>query len=208
MRYPPPLHYAPDTGSASAESAPAESAGSTPAETEEDPRLIKVGFLFRPHGVSGELKVKPETSDPTQFEVFDRVWIGPKSDSCIAHDIASVRYQQTKRGTTVILQLDGVDSRDDAEMITKQSVFVPEDELLIDDDELLLHDLIDLEVVTTEGEAFGTVTDVVEHPAHLTLMIRRHDGPEAMIPFVDDFVANVDLDVGTLTVELIDGLVE
>jgi 16S rRNA processing protein RimM len=202
-----PTYYAPDTGSASAESASADSDETAPVDADDAP-LIQVGFVFRPHGVGGELKIKPETSDPTQFEVFERVWIGPKAESSSAYDIASVRYQQTKRGTTVILQLDGVDSRDDAELITKQSVFVPEDELLIDEEELLLHDLIDLEVVTTAGDAFGVVTDVVEHPAHLTLMIRRHDGPEAMIPFVDDFVAGVDLGAGCLTVELIDGLVE
>ncbi len=201
------LHYAPDSGSASAEPASADSEGTAPVDA-DDASLIQVGFVFRPHGVRGELKVKPETSDPTQFEVFERVWIGPKAESCSTYDIASVRYQQTKRGTTVILQLDGVDSRDDAEVITKQSVFVPEDELLINDEELLLHNLIDLEVVTTDGDAFGVITDVAENPAHLTLVIRRHDGPEAMIPFVDDFVANVDVDAGTLTVELIDGLAE
>jgi 16S rRNA processing protein RimM len=201
------MYHAPDTGSVSADPASADSRENAPADADDAP-LIQVGFVFRPHGVRGELKVKPETPDPTQFEVFERVWVGPKAESSSAYDVASVRYQQTKRGTTVIMHLDGVDSRDDAEIITKQSVFVPEDELLIDDEELLLHDLIDLEVVTTAGDAFGVITGIVENPAHLTLVIRRHDGPEAMIPFVDDFVVDVDVDAGRLTVELIEGLAE
>lgn len=170
--------------------------------------LVQVGFIFRPHGVRGELKVNPETSSPDQFERFEQVWVGPNESAVSPYVPTSVRYQQTKRGTTVILQLDGVDSRESAEAITKQSLFVPADALDVDEDELMLHNLVDLEVVSVEGVRIGTVEDVLEHPAHITLTIRCTDGREAMIPFVADFVRDVDLDAGRLEVTPIEGLLD
>jgi len=211
MRDAPSMHSAPESSDAAdldSASAGRETAGAGESDPTGELNLVKVGFVFRPHGVQGELKIKPETPNPEQFEAFDRVWVGSGPDTCTVYSIASVRYQQTKRGTTVILQLDDIASRDAAETITKQSVFVPEEALVIDDDEVLLHDLIDVTVQVASGEAIGVVTDILEHPAHLTLVIRRHDGPETMLPFVDDFVRDVDVEAGTLTVDLIDGLAE
>lgn len=170
--------------------------------------LVQVGFIFRPHGVRGELKINPETSSPDQFERFEQIWVGPNEHGASPYVPTSVRYQQTKRGTTVILQLDGVDSRERAEAITKQSLFVPAEVLEVDDDELMLHNLVDLDVVSTTDERIGVVEDVLEHPAHITLTIRRTDGREAMIPFVADFVHDVDLDAGRLVVTPIEGLLD
>jgi len=170
--------------------------------------LVQVGFIFRPHGVRGELKINPETSSPDQFERFEQIWVGPNEHGASPYVPTSVRYQQTKRGTTVILQLDGVDSRERAEAITKQSLFVPAEALEVDDDELMLHNLVDLDVVSTTDERIGVVEDVLEHPAHITLTIRCTDGREAMIPFVADFVHDVDLDAGRLVVTPIEGLLD
>ncbi len=170
--------------------------------------LVQVGFIFRPHGVRGELKINPETSSPDQFERFEQIWVGPDEHDASPYVPTSVRYQQTKRGTTVILQLDGVGSRERAEAITKQSLFVPAEALEVDEDELMLHTLVDLDVVLTTDERIGVVEDVLEHPAHITLTIRCTDGREVMIPFVADFVHDVDLDAGRLVVTPIEGLLD
>lgn len=170
--------------------------------------LVQVGFIFRPHGVRGELKINPETSSPDQFERFEQIWVGPDEHDASPYVPTSVRYQQTKRGTTVILRLDGVGSRERAEAITKQSLFVPAEALEVDEDELMLHTLVDLDVVLTTDERIGVVEDVLEHPAHITLTIRCTDGREVMIPFVADFVHDVDLDAGRLVVTPIEGLLD
>lgn len=90
----------------------------------------------------------------------------------------------------------------------KQSLFVPADALEVDEDELMLHTLVDLDVVTTEDKRIGVVEDALEHPAHITLSIRCMDGREALIPFVADFVHDVDLDEGRLVITPIEGLLD
>jgi len=172
--------------------------------------LIQVGFVFRPHGLDGELKVNPEyTDDPARFETLETVYLGRERHEVTEHSITSVRYQETKRGTTVILGISGVTTRDDSEAVTKQNVYAHEDALDLGEGEVFVHDLVGLTVVTeAEGEVIGTVSNYVEMPAQDVYVIQRTDGEEAMIPAVDDFVVEVDLEGERLVVRPLDGLLE
>jgi len=171
--------------------------------------LVRLGQIFRPHGVRGELKIAPDMEDPTRFEALDVVYVGPHEGRVTPHRITSVRYQETKRGVTVILQLDGVADRDDAEGVAKQHLYAAEDALPpLDEDELFVHDLIGLEVVTDAGDPVGTVANVLALPAHDVYVVHEPGQPERMIPAVDDFIIDLDLDAGRLVVRPIEGLLD
>jgi 16S rRNA processing protein RimM len=163
----------------------------------------------RPHGMEGELKVNPEhTDDPARFEELDTVYVGQSPRQVTAHTISSVRYQQTKRGTTVILGLADVASRDDAERVAKLRVFAHEDDLELAEDEVFIHDLVGLTVVTESGDELGTVANYMEMPAQDVFVVRRPGHEEAMIPAVEDFIIEVDVAGGKLVVRPIEGLFE
>ncbi|MFB6247116.1 MAG: ribosome maturation factor RimM [Salinibacter sp.] len=171
--------------------------------------MVQVGFVFRAHGIDGELKVNPEhTDDPARFEELDTVYLGRSPHAVTRHAIASVRYQETKRGTTVILGLADVASRSDAEAVMKQKVFADEADLELADDELFIHDLVGLTVVTEAGEALGTVANYMEMPAQDVFVVHQPEAGEAMIPAVEDFIVDIDLDEGRLVVRLIEGLLD
>src|SRR6056297_833429 len=192
----------------SSESAPDADSGSTFADVAPE-AMGQVGFVFRPHGMEGELKVNPEhTDDPARFEDLDTVYIGRTPHQVTRHTIASVRYQQTKRGTTVILGLSDVETRDDAEAIAKLHVFAHEDDLELAEDEVFIHDLVGLEVVTEEGEMIGTVANYMEMPAQDVFVVTRPNTDEAMIPAVEDFIVDIDLEGGQLVVRLVEGHIE
>jgi 16S rRNA processing protein RimM len=188
------------------DSAPA----SRPSFADVDPdAMIQIGFVYRPHGMEGELKVNPEhTDDPARFEELDTVYVGRSPHQVTRHTISSVRYQETKRGTTVILGLADVETRSEAETITKLHVFADEEDLELADDEVFIHDLVGLEVVTDEGEVLGTVANYVEMPAQDVFVVRRPDREEAMIPAVEEFILEVDVEGGRLLVRLVEGLIE
>jgi len=171
--------------------------------------LIRVGFVYRPHGLEGELKINPEhTDDPTRFEEFETIYIGSRARRVRSYRVRSVRYQETKRGTTVILGVEGVDSRGDADAVTKMKVFAVEEDLELAEDEFFVHELVGLDVVTEAGDVLGTVSNYMEMPAQEVFVVRRPEGGEAMIPAVEDFILDVDLDAGMVTIEPIEGLLE
>jgi 16S rRNA processing protein RimM len=171
--------------------------------------LIRLGRIYRPHGVRGELKVAPDMDDPTRFEALDVVYVGSNERRVTRHRITSVRYQETKRGITVILQLDGIADRSNAEVIAKQSLYANEEDLPpLGDDELFVHDLIGLDVVTEDGTAVGTLSNVLPMPAHDMYVVHRPGHAEQMIPAVDDFIVDVDLEAGRVVIRPIEGLLE
>jgi len=82
-------------------------------------------------------------------------------------------------------------------------------ELLASSDELdgqphyRVGDLLGLPVETASGRLVGSVSDVLETPAHEVLAVRTADGGEVLIPLVDELVS---LEDGALRV--VDGLLE
>lgn len=191
---------------------PSDSTPDSPSPTYADvapEAMVQVGFVFRAHGMEGELKVNPEhTDDPERFEELDTVYLGRSPRAVTRHEIASVRYQETKRGTTVILGLADVASRSDAEAVMKQKVFADEADLELADDEIFIHDLVGLSVVTEAGETLGTVANYMEMPAQDVFVVHRPEAGEAMIPAVEDFIVDIDLDGGHLVVRPIEGLLD
>lgn len=171
--------------------------------------MVQVGFVFRPHGMDGELKVNPEhTDDPTRFEDLDTVYVGQEPHRVTRHTVASVRYQETKRGTTVILGLEGVETRSDAEALSKRLVFAHEEALELAEDEVFVHDLVGLEVVNEDGDVLGTVSNYMEMPAQDVFVVRRPNHEEAMIPAVEEFILEVNIEEGALVVRPPEGLID
>lgn len=171
--------------------------------------LLLVGRVYRAHGLLGELKVIPETDEPQRFSGFELVYLGGDVEDAVAYPVEKVRFQETKHGITVVLKLAGIESKDAADSIRKVNVYAREDDLPpVDEDEVFLHDLVGLSVITEEGEKIGQVKEVLEMPAQLVYVVVQEGGNEVMIPDVPEFVLDVDIDGGTLTIRPIEGLIE
>lgn len=169
--------------------------------------LVQVGFVFRPHGMDGELKIDPSsTDDPARFEELPFVFLGAQPHRVTRHPVASVRYQQTKRGVTVILGVEGIEDRDDAEAVAKFKVFATEEALELGEDELFAHELVGWTVVTEDDTILGTVANLMEMPAQDMFVVRTPDDEEKMIPAVEDFVLAIDEKEEQVVVRPIDGL--
>ena len=67
------------------------------------------------------------------------------------------------------------------------------------------HQIIGLQVRTTQGELIGTVTDVLTGKSNDNYIIQSMRG-EILIPAIEDVVQSIDLDRGCITIEAIDGL--
>ncbi|MFB6272610.1 MAG: ribosome maturation factor RimM [Salinibacter sp.] len=171
--------------------------------------LVQVGFIFRPHGMDGELKIDPSsTDDPTRFEDLPVVFVGAHPHRVARHAVASVRYQQTKRGVSVILGLEGIDDRDDSEAVAKMKVFATEEALGLEEGELFAHELVGWTVVTEEGSTLGTVANLMEMPAQDMFVVRTPDDEQKMLPAVEDFILAFDEEEERIVVRPIEGLMD
>lgn len=168
-----------------------------------------IGRIIRSHGVRGEMKVVPETDDPARLLELESVFVGENEDAAVQYDVTMARTQQSKKGIVVLMSLAGVDGRDAADALRHQSVFAAQNELPpLEEGEYYLHDLVDCDVETVEGDHVGRLKEVMELPAQNIYVIARTGKPDVMVPAVPAFIEKVDVDANRIVINSIDGLLD
>ena len=161
---------------------------------------IKIGKAVNAVGLKGELKVFHYSDYKERFEELDKVWLGNS-----LYGIAGVRYWKD----IVILKLLGIDDRTEAEKHKGEDVYIDKaDVRKLPEGTYHIFDLIGMKVVDEDGAVLGTVSDVIKNSAQDLYEIERNDKGKFLIPAVEEFVRNIDLDGRTITVRLIEGLTD
>ena len=165
---------------------------------------VVVGRIGRPHGVRGEVTVEVRTDDPDLRFVQGAVLrTDPPERGPIT--IAGVHWHSG----TLLLRLEGVDSREAAEAVRNTELVVPVAELpeIEDPDSYYDHQLVGLTARLPDDAVLGEVTAIL-HEAQDLLVVRRVEGGEVLIPFVSAIVPTVDLAGGFVVVDPPEGLLD
>jgi 16S rRNA processing protein RimM len=168
----------------------------TPDPTLDPRTAVTVGRIVAAHGVRGEVKVEPLSDFPERFAAGSVLWLDGTPRT-----VERGRFQQR----TVILKLEGVDTRNDAEALAGKTLLVPEAAEIADEGVYYLHDVIGARVQTTAGEALGELADVFSTGSNDVYVVRGARG-ELLLPALDDVVLEVDLPGRRIVVEVPDGL--
>jgi len=171
-------------------------------EVQELLRLV-VGRIGKAQGVKGEATVEVRTDDPElRFAPGAVLLTDPPERGPLT--IRAGRVQ----GGRLVLSFEGVPDRTAVEKL-RNTMLVAEvdpDELPDDPDEYYDHQLEGLQVRSVDGVELGVVEQMVHGPAQDLFVIRRPDGGELLLPFIAEFVPEVDLEAGTLLVDPPEGL--
>jgi 16S rRNA processing protein RimM len=170
---------------------------------------VVVGRIGRPHGVRGLVTVEVRTDDPDlRFAPGSVLLTDPGERGPLT--VAGARWHSG----SLLLQLvtpDGavVGDREAADALRNTRLLVPVGDLpdLDDPDVFYDHQLIGLGARLADGTALGEVT-AVRHEGAETLVVRRPEGGELLVPFVAAIVPTVDVAGGFLVVDPPEGLLE
>jgi 16S rRNA processing protein RimM len=169
-------------------------------------RFLSIGLVTRPHGVNGEVRLRLHNAASTALDEVDEVYLALPGAAGEPHryNVEGARYVEGG----ALCELEGVADRDQADLLRGAEVCVLRDQLApLGDGEFYLGDLEGCAVVTRDGTAFGVVHQVQELGAHDTLVI--HDGEiERLLPYVPQFVVDVDLQARRVVVDPPEGLPE
>ncbi len=168
-----------------------------PEQREPREGYIAVGRVLRPWGLNGDVKVEPLTDFTERFLAGARLWVDGKRR----------RVEHSREGNGFLyLKLGGVNSPDEAGDLRGLLLEVPESDLTpLAEGEFYHHQLTGLNVVSSTGEALGTVREILEPGPNSVFVV---DGPhgEVLIPYIEDIVTRVDPAAGIIEVEVIEGL--
>jgi len=171
----------------------------------ETPRYLLLGEILRPHGIRGELRMRVLTDYPERISKRGYIFLGkdPNTDKAIRYTVEAMRMHHDYG----LLKLAGVDDRTAAEAYRELFVMIPlEDAVPLEEGEVYLFQLIGLTVQTSAGEILGKLTEVLETGANDVYFVDSPKYGDVLIPATDDTIVEVNVEAGTITVELPEGL--
>ncbi len=161
---------------------------------------IKIGQVVNVVGLKGELKVYHFSDYKERFEELEKVYL-----ENTPYRISGVRYMKEM----VILKLEGIDDRTEAERHKGEDVSIDETGLrVLPEDTYHIFELIGMKVVDEHGSQIGTLCDVIKNSAQDLYEVERENNGKFLIPAVDEFILNIDTKSRFITVRLIEGLME
>lgn len=158
--------------------------------------LVLMGYVRGAFGVRGWVKIHADTGSADSLFDYPVWWLGRDGQW------SSYRFEDgLVQPKALAAKLEGVDSREAAEAMRGMQIAIPRSEFPeTADDEYYWSDLIGLDVVNKDGQRFGQVVELMETGANEVLVVREGKG-EWLIPFVGQFVLDVNLTDKRITVD-------
>lgn len=163
--------------------------------------MIVLGRIVAPFGIKGWLKIHPFGDDPLSWGEMSQWWIAKNADAPDAEWKPIGLREIKEHGAGVVAVLEGVTDRNAAEALQGMYFAAPREAMPnTETDEYYWGDLVGLTVQNQAGETLGTVESLLSTGAHDVLQIKDGD-EERLIPFVANFVLEVDLPTRTIRVD-------
>lgn len=162
--------------------------------------MVVMARVGAPHGVRGEVRVKPLSSDPSVLLDAKRWWMrrqltGGAWQPC---RLRGARFA----GDQVIAQIDDAATRDAAATLRGAEIGVDRADLPpAGSGQWYRHDLIGMAVVTRAGLRLGTVRAFRDNGAHPLVEVAGEGGAERLIPWVPQYILAVDADARRVDVD-------
>jgi 16S rRNA processing protein RimM len=158
---------------------------------QQSERFVLLGIVTKPHGIKGELKVRPFTEHPESFTRYRRMYLAGNDEN----DKTPCTNVQTRvNGRTVILRLEECSTRERAEQLAGMRIWVASSDLApIDDDHFYLHTLEGKHGWTEDGMYLGMVRAFLSAGGQDVLVVGEGN-TEYLIPVVRKFIIAIEED--------------
>ena len=167
-------------------------------------QFLRVGVISSTHGVRGEVKVFPTTDDPERFKKLKKVIL----DTGKGHQTLEIQGVKFFRNM-VILKFKGYDNINDIEKYKGMDLLVDrEDAVPLGENENFIVDLIDMTVVTDQGETLGTLVDVMQTGANDVYVVETKEKKEILLPAIKDCILDVNVEEKRMLVHVLEGLLD
>lgn len=162
-------------------------------------QFLEAGEIVNTHGIRGEIKIMPWADSPEFLCQFKTLYM----------DGNPVKVLSSRPHKTMVLALlEGITSVEEAMKLKGKVLFIDRSDVTLPEGRHFLADLMGLTVLdAATGEELGKVEDILTPPAHNVYVVRGK-GKEYMIPAVDAFLAETNVESGYIKVNLIEGMGE
>lgn len=165
---------------------------------------VKVGKIKDAHGLKGELYFLSFSGEISWLEDLPKVFLEKENQSFKEYKLEKMK--PFKEGA--ILQFEGIKDRTQAEGLKGDMLYIPEEELVSEPGEVIyLNELLHFQVKNEEGKVLGEVKDFSSNGIQDILVISKGE-LEYEVPFVDQFIVEINYDEKYLIMDFPEGLMD
>ena len=165
---------------------------------------IQIAKLNKTFGLKGEFRAYSLTDFPEErFKKGKTMFfLDPKTSETTPFTLSSYR----KKDPFVFIGFKEIQTIEEAEKHLGKFLVIPKEEAVIPNGAFHVFDLLDCEVYSEEGEKIGVVIDIFSYSPVKNLRIKREGKNDLQVPFVDQFIKQVDVEAKRIVIHVIEGL--
>ncbi|TQS75581.1 ribosome maturation factor RimM [Ornithinibacillus gellani] len=168
-------------------------------------KYYNVGKIINTHGIRGEVKVYRITDFEDRFQVGSKLLLANDRSEPVELEITSHRVH---KGFD-LLKFKGYNNVNDVESFKGLHLQIAEaQQTALEQGEYYYREIIGCTVFTNFGEQIGEITEILSPGANDVWVVKRLDGSEVYIPYIEDVVKDVDVHEKKVMIELMEGLLE
>src|SRR5699024_3487589 len=154
----------------------------------------QIGHIARSHGVQGEVLVIPDRYAPTLFDSLDLVHITNTRGDLIPARIESVRVQEKGNRQSFFVKFEHISDRTEAEELKQEAIYIDRNKLQNGSGQVDgIPDFNGFEILV-KGKLAGEVKRTITNPAHPILQVSMTNGESILIPCVDEYIRDIDVE--------------
>jgi 16S rRNA processing protein RimM len=172
------------------------------SQSEGTPQYLVIGRIVKPHGLRGEVILTP---------LYNVEPVIPDIKNVVCYVNGKERRLQIVRARPhkgrFIVKFSGIDKIEDCQFLIDMDVYASAE--FFEDDikkKILLWQLKDLNIYSREGNKIGILSSVFETPAHPVIVVETVNGNEFLLPAVDNFIVDFDINKRALIIAPPEGL--
>ncbi|GAB3445135.1 ribosome maturation factor RimM [Phycicoccus ginsengisoli] len=178
------------------------------------PDALLVARIGKPHGLHGESTVQLHTDDPERRFVEGTAFLTEAAPGTGVPRRLTLRSHRVHRGIW-LLGFEEIPDRTGAESLRGTRLYLAAEDLAEEpvagdeeQDAWYEEDLVGLEAVGTDGTVLGRVSGLETGTVQDLLVVELAGGGEALVPFVEAIVPEVDVEGGRVVLDPPPGLLE
>ena len=163
---------------------------------------LKVGKITKQVGLKGEVKIYSTTSfAKKRFKKGNKVLVKIENE----YKELTVRTFRILNSDFFVVSFEELPSLETTNFLLNKEIFVEKNRDILDENQYFYRDLIDCTILDEKNNILGKVIKIEEFPAQITLKC-QDDKHDFFVPFISQFVKNVDVDKKEITIKVIEGL--
>ncbi len=164
--------------------------------------FLEAGKIVKTHGLKGRVKVLSYLESGELLRSLDEVYISQQSGRNVKFRLRDFQV----KGNCFYLEMDGVESIEQAEALLGLPVLVSTDQLEpLAEGQYYWQQLMGLEVITEDGMFIGRIAEIFPTGSN-DVFVCRGGNKEVLLPAIEDVVLNIDLERRMMRVRMLEGL--